>query len=502
MSLMIQGVTSLLHKKDNGKYDDIDIVIDGSEIIAIGKDIDHKAFGVETIIPARNKLVIPGLINAHLHSHDRFDKGRFDKLPLEVWMAMYNPPTADRKWTARECYLRTVLSGIELIKSGTTTVIDDFHPGFPLSYDCLDAVFQAYKDIGLRAQVSIAFSDKPYFKTIPFLEEILPPHLKQTTNLSESKIQDTVIELWRDFASRWHKRVQFILSPSGPQRCSDSFLKKVWGLSEELELPVVVHVLETKVQEFTGRQFYGKSVVEQLEVLGLLTPLTSLVHCVWVNNHDIEVIAKAGSSVIHNPLSNLKLGSGIAPIHKMMDAGINIGLGTDNHNASDTPNMFEAMKLAALLHRSADIDYTAWIGAKDVFQMATQGGARCGNLNCTGVLEVGMKADLVLIDLERLSFFPQNDLIHQLVYCEHGDSVNTVIIDGKIVMQNRHISAIDEHKIRKELVDQVDDIMFKISQTETKGQELEPYLRRAYFRCLKEQGDSENLVPERRSNSC
>ncbi len=490
MKWMIQGATSFTHKNESGKYDAIDIIIEGTEIIAVNKNLDQNSLGVEKVIPAHDMLVMPGLINAHIHSHDRFDKGRFDKLPLEVWMAMYNPPTVNRNWTARECYLRTILSGIELIKSGTTTVIDDLHPGFPLSHDCLDAVFQAYKDIGLRARVSIAFSDKPYYKTIPFLEEILPPHLKQTTNLSESKIHDKVIELWRDFANRWHDRVQFILSPSGPQRCSDSFLKRVWNLSEELELPVIVHVLETKVQEFTGRQFYGKSVVEQMEASGLLTPLTSLVHCVWINDHDIELIAKAGSSVVHNPLSNLKLGSGIAPIRKMMDAGINIGIGTDNHNASDTPNMFEAMKLAALLHRGADLDYVDWIGAEDVIQMATRGGANCGNLHHAGVLEVGMKADLVLMDLTHLPFIPHNDLLHQLVFCEHGDSINMVIVDGKILIQNGQIETINEQEIMKELMSQIDEIVAKITATETKGKELEPYLRKAYIRCLNAVDDS------------
>jgi cytosine/adenosine deaminase-related metal-dependent hydrolase len=123
-------------------------------------------------------------------------------------------------------------------------------------------------------------------------------------------------------------------------------------------------VQESKKQKFTGRIFYGDSMVEHMEMLDLLTPLTSPVHCAWLENSDIDLIAKNGSSVIHNPLSNLKLGSGIAPIRKMLDGGINIGIGTDNHNASETPNMFEAMKLAALLHRGADLDYVDWIGAE------------------------------------------------------------------------------------------------------------------------------------------
>ena len=131
MKWMVKGATSLTNKNNTGKYDAIDIVIEGSEIVTLDKSLDPKIIGVEKVISAHNMLVIPGLINAHLHSHDRFDKGRFDKLPLEVWMAMYNPPTVSRNWTARECYLRTILSSIELIKSGTTTVIDDLHPGFP-----------------------------------------------------------------------------------------------------------------------------------------------------------------------------------------------------------------------------------------------------------------------------------------------------------------------------------------------------------------------------------
>ena len=155
-------------------------------------------------------------------------------------------------------------------------------------------------------------------------------------------------------------------------------------------MPVVVHVLETKVQAITGRHFYGKSIVAHMQDLGLLTPLTVLVHCVWVNDHDIELISKAGASVVHNPLSNLKLGSGIAPIGKMLEAGINVGIGTDNHNASDTANLFEAIKAAALIHKVSDPEYNHWIGAKEALHMATWGGARCGGLSEeTGKIEVG-----------------------------------------------------------------------------------------------------------------
>lgn len=484
---MIQGGTTLPQNNEVGKANLLDVVIDGDEIIALGSHLDPDFFGIEKILSAQDKLIIPGLVNGHLHSHDRFDKGRFDNLPLEVWMGLYNPPITSREWNARECYLRTMLSCIEVIRCGTTTVLDDLHPGFPLAPECVEAVFQAYQDVGLRARVSVAYSDKPYYETIPYLEGLLPERLKQTSGLSPSRVQDMVFELWRSFAQKWKDRVCFILSPSGPQRCSDGFLKKTWNFSEEFGLPVIVHVLETKVQAVSGQLFYGKSIVEHMHELGLLTPLTALVHAVWLNDNEISLIAKAGSSIIHNPLSNTKLGSGIAPVIEMLEAGINVGLGTDNHNASDTPNMFEAMKLAALLHKGVRWDYKRWVGAKHVFEMATQGSAKCGGMQGRiGKLEVGTKADMVLIDLNQLSFIPPNNLLHQLVFCEHGESVDTVIVDGKVIMEKGQITTVNEPEILEQWTDQAVEIANKISRTEVYGKKLEPYLRQAYLRCLQQ----------------
>jgi 5-methylthioadenosine/S-adenosylhomocysteine deaminase len=381
--------------------------------------------------------------------------------------------------------LRTILGCIEMIKSGTTTVIDDVHSGFPLSPECLDAVFQAYQDSGMRARVTIAYADKPYYQTIPFLEELLPPHLKPAPPLSVEANQDAVLALWRDFAKSWQGRVRFILSPSGPQRCTDGFLRKVWDLSGQYHLPVVVHVLETKVQAVTGRHFYGKSMVAHMQDLGLLTPLTALVHCVWVNDHDIELIARAGASIVHNPLSNLKLGSGVAPVGKMLEAGINVAVGTDNHNASDTANLFEAMKAAALIHKVSQPDYGRWPGAREALHMATRGGALCAGLSDqTGQIEPGKKADLVLLDLKALSFLPRNNLLNQLVFSENGAAVDTVIVDGKILMEGRRLSSVDEQEILRELEDRIAEIQKKITAGIAAGRELEPYFKKAYYRCI------------------
>lgn len=485
MRWMIKGATIMTLDDHDTWLENGDMVVDKGKIIALGQGLSPDAFGVEEVIQGTDKLVMPGLINAHLHSHDRFDRGRFDNLPLEVWMALYNPPLGTRDWTPRECYLRTMLNCIEMLKSGTTMVIDDCFHGFPLSQENIDAVYQAYQDAGMRAQVSIYYSNRPYSRTVPYLDDLLPAHLKTDLAQMPTMASDELLELWRRYARRWRGRVGFVLSPAAPQRCSDEFLKATLSLSEELNLPVIMHVLETKVQAVTGELFYGKSIVEHVKSLGLLTPRTTLIHGVWLTDRDVELIGQAGTSVVHNPISNLKLGSGIAPIRKMLDAGINVGLGTDNLNANDTANMFEAMKMGALMHKVVDFDYDRWVGAKEVVRMATRGGARCGRLHHeVGHLSVGMKADMVFLDLNEPPFFPRNNLLHQLVFCEHGGSVDTVVVDGNVLVEKGRLVTVDEGEILDEAMDRAEEIQDKIRRATVRGGELEPYLRQAYWKCV------------------
>jgi 5-methylthioadenosine/S-adenosylhomocysteine deaminase len=487
MVWMLKGGTALLSRGDDVYIDRVDIVISNDQITAIGKDLAPQSFGAENVLSCHNQLVMPGLVNAHLHSHDRFDKGRFDNLPLEIWMSLYNPPYESRLWTPRQIYLRTLLNGIELLRSGTTTVIDDVHHGLSLSFENVEAVFQAYHDIGLRAQVSAAYSNMPFYQSIPYLEDLLPDDLKRNPYGQSAPSPDVILELWSRLAELWKERVQFVLSPSGPQRCSNDFLQKTWQLSEKYDLPVITHVLETRVQAFTGYTFYGKSLIEHMQSLQVLTPRSMLIHAVWVSEKDIELIARSGASVVHCPGSNLKLGSGIAPVERLRNAGISVGLGTDNNNANDAANMFETMKLTALIHKVKNPDFEHWIGAKDAFQMATIGGARCGNLNnIIGSIAVGKKADLVLLDLAALPFFPSNNFLNQLVYAEHGESINKVIIDGKIIMDEDRITTIDQQSIMDEIREEAKVIQINIEKTAAAGKRLEPYLKAAYLKCTEQ----------------
>jgi guanine deaminase len=334
--------------------------------------------------------------------------------------------------------------------------------------------------------VSIVFSDKPYFDTIPFLEEFLPDVVRKDLVASQQTGPDTILALWNEYGRKWQGRVGFVLSPSGPQRSSDQFLKETARVSNELDLPIIIHVLETKVQEITGYLFYNRSLVEHMKSINILSRRTNLVHCVWVNDRDIELIARSEASVIHNPVSNLKLGSGIAPIAKMLKAGINIGLGTDNNNANDSANIMEAMKTGALINKVTDCDYDNWIGAKEVLQMATYAGARCIGLeNEIGELEKGKKADFVIFDLNSLPFIPRHNLLHQLVFCENGESIETVVIDGRIVYDNGKILTFNEDKIKAKVQEKSEIISDKIINSACHAKEIQPYVEKAYRKCIR-----------------
>ena len=467
--------------------DRLDILVDEDRIGDLGNDLARRHPDVGTVIAADDCLVVPGLVNAHLHSHDRFDKGRFGTMPLEVWIWVYNPPTLGRAWTPRECYLRTLLSGIELLRSGTTTVIDDVHHGVPAIPANIEAVFQAYEDIGIRACVSVAHGDRPFYETVPYVNEILPEEYRQRQDAFVSPTNEWMLEYWRELAARYRGRVRFVLSPSAPQRCTDKFLLETWQLSEEFDLPVVAHVLETRVQQMAGGHFYGKSIVEKMHELGLLTRRSNLVHGVWMTESDLDLVAFGNSCIVHCPGSNLKLGSGIAPVSSMLKRGIAVGLGTDNHNANDNANIFESIKLAALLNTLSTDLPEDWIDAASVLRPATLGGARCALMDeKIGSIAVDKQADFVLLDTNTNAFMPLNDIANQLTFCEDASSIEKVVVAGQIVFDQGQCRSIDETSVLDELRDRMPGIREKILRTERVARDMEPFLKQAWEQCLSE----------------
>jgi guanine deaminase len=480
---MLKGGLVLTHADDEARPRDL--VVQGGIIRHVGEDLDPSDHGVIEVRSAHGMLVTPGYINTHYHSHDRWDRGRFSALPLEIWMSVYNPPVVGRDWTPDEIYLRTLIGGMELVRGGTTTVIDDVHLGLQLDEKSITAVFTAYQDLGLRADVGVAYSDRPGHETIPYLNDLLPEHLKSRGQAAIMPQAD-MLGLWKDLAGTYDGRVRSVVSVSGPQRCTETFQQQAWDLAEDLSRPVLTHVLESRIQALTGPHFYGKSLVSFMKGIGVLRKNSVLIHGVWMSPDDLDLVAEAGASISHNPVSNLKLGSGIAPVIEMLSRGISVGFGTDNHNGNDGCSMFESIKLAVMLQTTQTDDFHQWLDARSGLRGATQHGARV--MGCSadvGRLEPGFKADFLIFDLTADAFVPLNDVAVHLVFADATRALRHVYIDGAPVLVDGNIISVDEKALRAEMLERLSIIHKKVLDGAPKGREMESYLTQAYEQSLR-----------------
>ncbi len=485
--LIKNGIILTLDNQDH-MYQQHDLLIEDGLIARIAPGIDEPGAAGQKVIDASGKLVMPGLINAHLHSYDRFMRGLYEDLPLEVWFP-HASLGVRRPLTQREIYVRTLLVATEMLRNGVTTAYD-VCTLVPLDQESIDTVMTAYRDAGIRAFVCAQVVNKPLTETMPFLDEIMPPEVRAKANGAPMPSDAQLLELLRWMIDKWDGDSGYLhvaLAPSAPQRCTDTFLLALDDLSRAKHLPMNLHIQETRVQATTGPQLYGKSIVEHVAELGLLSPRLSVIHGVWLTDHDITLLAEAGTSVVHNPVSNLRLKSGIAPVPEMLAAGINVALGCDNNCANDVQNVFQTMKYAALLPEVAGPEFGGWEPARDTLRMATAGGAKALLMeDGLGSLEVGKRADIVLLNLDSQAFTPFNDPIRQLVYCETGDSVETVVVNGNLVMENREFVSLDERSLLEEGKEIGLSLVSEHEKARQWASDLRPYLERMYWRCLEQ----------------
>jgi cytosine/adenosine deaminase-related metal-dependent hydrolase len=330
VSILIKGATilSVDPKRESDPFV-ADILIEGDVIKEIGANIEASS---AEVIEGKDRLVMPGLVNAHVHSWEALFKGRYDNLPLELWMLYSYPILGLSPLPEHLIYLRTMLVGVESLKSGVTCVLDDVLEMPGQSLPQLEAVFRAYEDVGIRANCSGHIINKAFTDTIPYANEVLPRELVAKVNELPPPSTDSYLSYCREAIARFHGRagrLRYVIAPSGPQRCTDDLLVGADELSRTHGTTYHIHVLETKVQMATGREFYGKTLVRHMHDLGVLNERTTLAHAIWVTDEDIELMADAGCSIAHNAISNQKLGAGIAPLRKLLDAGVNVGLGFD-----------------------------------------------------------------------------------------------------------------------------------------------------------------------------
>jgi 5-methylthioadenosine/S-adenosylhomocysteine deaminase len=472
-----------------------DILIEGNRIVAVAPNLgDPNAQEIN----AAGLLLAPGLINGHFHSHEHFHKGRYDNLPLELWMHFVRPPIAPPPLTPEQVYLRTLIGALEAVRTGTTFVVDDVNQAPHFSPDCIDAVFRAYEDIGLRALVSVSLFDQPFYRSVPFFDEEMPEHLRQQLDRQTPPQFEHLLTLAADLAqARIGNRVGFIVAPSAPQRCSDRLLIELKTLADRYNLPMMMHLLETRLQAVTGGILYGKSMVAHLEELGVLGDRLALQHCVWLTGEDVQRLANHGCSVVYNPLSNLKLGSGRMAVRRFLDAGVNIALASDGCGSRDSLNMLLVMQGAALLNKSPMELPERWVSAREAFSLATTGGAKAfGYGETLGRLAPGCIADLVGYRLSTPSFTPLNHPLNQLVYAETGSAVNLVIIDGKLVLQEGKLQTLDEAQIIQKIHSLHQQLLPQLDQSDRSVRQFLPYYRKIYERCLQESIDATMITPD------
>jgi cytosine/adenosine deaminase-related metal-dependent hydrolase len=487
-SMLIRNARVLTMDDQDTEFAEADIWIEGSQIRAIAPQLTVPEPSPNLrVIDARGMLAMPGLINAHLHSPGNLMKGMLDGMPLEVFMLYEVPPLSDGPPNPRLNYVRTVLGCLEMLKLGITAVHDDaFYIPVPTP-EAIDGLMQSYADSGMRVAAAIDQPNVVEYEKYPYLYDLLPEQIRQQMNVAPRQSAKELLALYDYLLERWHgqcgDRLQAAVSCSAPQRVTKDYFAALSDLSRTRNLPFNVHILETKLQRVLGQEKYGKSLVQYVADLGLLDERMLVIHAIWVDEQDMDLLAESGCSVAHNPVCNLRLGSGIMPFRALQNRGISLCFGTDEACVDDTLNLWGVIKQAGLLHTLTDPDYRHWPQAQALLHTAVRGGARAMRLeNQVGVLAPGYQADLILIDLNTLAFTPLSDLRRQLVFCENGSSVRMTIVAGQVVMENGKVLTVDEEAIKAEARELMQSYYENLETVTHHAKILEPYYREMYLK--------------------
>jgi 5-methylthioadenosine/S-adenosylhomocysteine deaminase len=425
--IIISGGTLLTMSGTGEIIDNPRIAIEGGIIQSVeqGGNSPRKEEGAAEFIDASGSVILPGLVNTHTHLPMVCFRGLADDLPLMEWLNDYIFP-AEAKYVNRDMvYHSSMLAIAEMILSGTTTFCDGYF------YE--SSVAQAAVDAGMRAVPCQGFIDFPTIE--------LPDHGKNR-------------QIGESFVKKW-SGVSPLIIPAffchAPYTCSPETLTVIKELSRETEVLYLIHLAETKEEEATIRQRYGTTPVRHLQNLGVLDEDTVAVHCNWLDDEEISILARSGTKVSHNPESSMKLAAGIAPISKMMAAGITVGLGTDGAASNNDLDLLREMDTAAKLHKLSTMDPTV-MDAESVVKMATIGGARLLGLDDRiGSIEAGKAADIIIVDMNKPHLTPMYNPYSHLVYAASGSDVATVIINGAVVMKDRRLMTMD-----------IDDVMEQV----------------------------------------
>jgi 5-methylthioadenosine/S-adenosylhomocysteine deaminase len=397
------------------------MVIEGNLITYIGQELPEPLDNYDEVVNGNNKLYMPGLVNTHGHAAMSLLRGYGDDMALQVWLEEKMWPM-EAKFSSKDVQWGTQLSILEMVKGGTTTFVD--------MYDHMNEVAQAVEQSGMRGCLTRGVIG------------LCPPEI-QTAKLKEAI----------EFATSWHGqangRITTMMSPHAPYTCPPDYIERIVQAAHDLNLPIHTHMSETLREVLANEQQYGLRPVAHLEKLGVFSRPTLVAHGVHLTDEEIAIVSKYDVRISHNPGSNLKLASGVARVPELLQAGVKVSLGTDSAASNNNLDMFEEMRLAALIHKGVSGDPVA-VPATEALRMGTITGAQSIWLEGIGQLKTGNKADFIAIDIDQPHFLPRTDYVSHIVYSACARDVVDVCIDGSWIVKGGQCLTLDEEKIKRE----------------------------------------------------
>ncbi len=432
IDILVTGGTVLTMDETDTTITDGALAIHGPDIIAVGRKEDlARSFTADTVIDMPLSIIMPGLVNAHTHAAMTCFRGIADDMELMDWLNNYIFPAEAKNVDPELVYWGSLLACAEMIRSGTTTFSD--------MYLFEEETARAAKQAGMRCLLGEVLFDFP------------TPNAQ--TPQEGLAYAEKMLRRWAD-----DPLVNVMIEPHSLYTCSPDLWKSATALADAYQAPLATHLLENRAEARQVKEQLGQRPTTFLRKIGALNERFFAFHCVTMDEEDMRVFADHGCKVVHNPESNMKLASGVAPIPAMLDKGIPVGLGTDGCASNNNLDMFQEMDTTAKLHKSALLNPVV-MSAKTVVHMATREGARVLGLDRQiGVLTAGMKADVCILDMDKPHLTPLYDEYSHLAYAVSGSDVDTVLINGRIVMRNRCLTTLDE----KAIMARVRDISQKI----------------------------------------
>jgi len=427
-----------------------DLLIEGDVIREIGPSGMVAPPDAE-IVDAGLKVLMPGLINAHMHGHGALAKGMLkDNWNLEVFLN--SAPAIGGNRSLDDKYLCGLLNAVEMVRKGSTACYDLFFE-FPVpTPEGFAALGRGYADVGVRATIAPMIADRNLYQALPGLMESIPDEFREGVDRFRLAEPEATIAACDELFRTWpfdRDQIRPAIAPTIPLHCSDGFLCSCSDLARKYDLPLQTHLAESKSQAVLGLGKYGRTLTAHLDQLGLIGPHFTAAHAIWVDDDDLGRVADRGGVVVHNPMSNMRFGSGLARLRPMLDKGIGVAIGTDGVNSSDSLNMFEATRLASFISRIQDPDTETWLRCEEVLEMSTAGSARAlGFGDRIGRLAPGAKADIVFLDMRHIHYVPLGDIVTQIVFTESGAAVNSVMIGGRMILDDGRLTTIDEERLR------------------------------------------------------